>query len=1122
MVLCFSSIAGAQKTGNTCIKSTEGREFWFGFMENRNYQVPQFPYYLQKVHYTEITLISDYQCNVDVYIGKSATPWKSITVYPNTPLSQEIPWQIVEAIGSEIPQDKAIHLVSDNPLNLYALNWCENSSDIAVIFPMESIGKEYFTMCYTPHIDSYFDLFGNEYYRSGRNSEFLVVATEDNTEVIINPSKNTDQGNIANFPFIVHLDKGELYQVQSLNHADLVGQGDLTGSHIQSNKPIAVFSGSLATTVPGEADVDAWDHLYEQMPPLQTWGRKFVTVPLVGRSKDIFRVMASQDNTNVRIGNITKIINKGGFFEFPLSKDEPALIESDHPVLLAQYMISNSVDRPANQTQYTWDGDPFMVLVSPVEQTRERVTFVGYKSNLINTKLYVNVVTRDDAVNQILLDGDPINFQSLPNSGYSFAQVQIQPVSHNLNSLEAGKGFIAYVYGYGGVESYGYGVGFNLNETLDLGGELSASGEKILTHCSGADPLTLDAGNGFKSYEWSTGETTSSIQVTTEGTYSVKVTTYEDCILEDVVRVLISNPIVGLGADRKICSPDVIELDAGSVDQFASFLWSTPDGTLTTQKITASKPGIYSVEATNDFGCIARDTIKIDYFPVPVIDLGPDRKVCYPDVFELDAGSAGQFATYLWNTPEGTSTTSKISVSEPDVYSVEATTVNSCIARDTIRIEYAARPVLDLSKIKTLVCGDFSTTLDVSSDIPGSTIALSCNNPLVTINGFTVSVAPENAGTYPITISASSDNFCETVETIDIGFYSTPTVGFTLQPDECLGKNENEISYVGTGSSLDTYQWDLSEFDNEEVIKNPGATPGPLVFILKSKPQASIGLQVVSQHNCPSEKASLVVRRKPVFSWEADPREGCAPLRVVFSAITGDPVDQLNYTWSFGDVLTQQGREITRDFPDPGQYSVSLNAVSSITGCSESLSEVNHILVNPNPEAGFSFNPGMAYNDQPNVTFLDESRDANRFFWDFGDGKTSDLQNPSHTYETVGIKTVLQTIYNQYNCSDTSSRQVTVAISKIFTPNAFSPNAANPVDREFKLYANGVMEGGYHLKILSRWNDVIFECKNVIKGWDGRLSNGKMAQTGNYIWILEFIDFLGTSHRQTGTVMLFY
>ena len=95
MVLCFSSIAGAQKTGNTCIKSTEGREFWFGFMENRNYQVPQFPYYLQKVHYTEITLISDYQCNVDVYIGKSATPWKSITVYPNTPLSQEIPWQIV-------------------------------------------------------------------------------------------------------------------------------------------------------------------------------------------------------------------------------------------------------------------------------------------------------------------------------------------------------------------------------------------------------------------------------------------------------------------------------------------------------------------------------------------------------------------------------------------------------------------------------------------------------------------------------------------------------------------------------------------------------------------------------------------------------------------------------------------------------------------------------------------------------------------------------------------------------------------------------------------------------------------------------------------------------------------
>jgi hypothetical protein len=97
-----------------------------------------------------------------------------------------------------------------------------------------------------------------------------------------------------------------------------------------------------------------------------------------------------------------------------------------------------------------------------------------------------------------------------------------------------------------------------------------------------------------------------------------------------------------------------------------------------------------------------------------------------------------------------------------------------------------------------------------------------------------------------------------------------------------------------------------------------------------------------------------------------------------------------------------------------------------------------------------------------------------------------------------------------------------VGLSKIYTPNAFSPGAVNPVDREFKLFSNGVVAEGYHLKILSRWNDVVFECHNEIKAWDGKLINGTMAQSGNYIWILEFTDFLGRKHRQMGSVMLVY
>ena len=123
--------------------------------------------------------------------------------------------------------------------------------------------------------------------------------------------------------------------------------------------------------------------------------------------KDTYRIMASEAHTTVRIGNQTPvIIDKGKFYEFMLNSDETSLIESDKPVLLAQYSNSNSVDRPAGVPSSNWDGDPFMIIVSPVSQTREKVAFVAYESAQIR-RYFINVVVRDDASGKISLDGQP-------------------------------------------------------------------------------------------------------------------------------------------------------------------------------------------------------------------------------------------------------------------------------------------------------------------------------------------------------------------------------------------------------------------------------------------------------------------------------------------------------------------------------------------------------------------------------------------------------------------------------------------------------------------------------------------------------------------------------------------
>ncbi|MGC9354873.1 MAG: hypothetical protein ACP5D9_13600, partial [Mariniphaga sp.] len=166
-----------------CRKSTEGTEFWFGFMESRNYQ---------NNHFIEITVTARESTTFQIFIGPDEAPFgETYTLTANIPLQVEIPWKMAEATGSEEIQNKGIHLVAEKPVNVYALNWSQNSADVAVIYPVGSLGTEYFAMCYYPDIDLINPETGN-----GRNSEFLIVATEDGTTVEITPSRVTDK----NFP----------------------------------------------------------------------------------------------------------------------------------------------------------------------------------------------------------------------------------------------------------------------------------------------------------------------------------------------------------------------------------------------------------------------------------------------------------------------------------------------------------------------------------------------------------------------------------------------------------------------------------------------------------------------------------------------------------------------------------------------------------------------------------------------------------------------------------------------------------------------------------------------------------------------------------------------------------
>lgn len=663
-LLYFLPFGADGKEKDPCHYSTEGTDFWFGFMENR-INGPE--------HYIAITVSSRKGAELTLTYGPGETPIGKYTVAANSSEPISIDYNLLEASGSETIENKGIHLVATDSVNVYALNYRTRSSDVAVIYPTESLGKEYFAMCYTPHPTNTIE----------SNTEFLIVATVDNTNVKITPSIDTDKGKKANSTLSVTLNKGQSYQVQSMN-SNIAWQGDLTGSYVVSDQPIAFYSGVKSTAVPYTGQTR--DHLYEQIPPTNTWGREFYIVPLRRRDKDTYRVLAAEDGTIVTIGgqNKTVTLKRGIFYEFELNSSEACLLTASKKVLLAQFCRSQEVDGNNGV------GDPFMIILSPISQKINDVTFEAYESKLIQNIFFINIITLTSEAGNLLLDQTKIadSFKAFPNSKYSYAQVPTTKGTHRLQNPDKDGGFLAYVYGFGdnnNTESYGYGVGFNLNIQLDIGGSFEITND-TLQICHGTE-VKLEAGEYFVNYDWKTGEKTPFIMASKPQWYSVTATTAAGCIKTDSIYIRVNQPEIHLGKDALVCLPGdlVIEAEKG----FKAYRWQ--DGS-TNPTYTVDSTGYYSVTVTNNFGCEATDTLYVKVI-LPTLAFNPDFPVVtisHPDITFINHTEGA--LTYQWDFGDGTTS---VEISPTHHYSnlgkypviLKAVSVNNCTYTYSTEVE---------------------------------------------------------------------------------------------------------------------------------------------------------------------------------------------------------------------------------------------------------------------------------------------------------------------------------------------------------------------------------------------------------------------------------------------------
>jgi len=225
--------------------------------------------------------------------------------------------------------------------------------------------------------------------------------------------------------------------------------------------------------------------------------------------------------------------------------------------------------------------------------------------------------------------------------------------------------------------------------------------------CDRDAPLTLSSPQpAGTQYLWSTGLTTSSINVTRTDTYWLEAT-LGSCKGSDTIMVkVIPTPSVHIGNDSFICEGQPANI--GDVIPGATYLWSTGS---TASSIAVSESGSYWLTADLE-GCKVSDTVMITVTPLPAPDLGTDGDICPEQVIVLDGRDAHYpVSSYRWNTGD---TTSSLPVSTAGTYWVEVTSPYSCKGSDTVTFTYHPLPTVLLGD-DTTVCEETPLVLHVFS-----------------------------------------------------------------------------------------------------------------------------------------------------------------------------------------------------------------------------------------------------------------------------------------------------------------------------------------------------------------------------------------------------------------------
>lgn len=351
---------------------------------------------------------------------------------------------------------------------------------------------------------------------------------------------------------------------------------------------------------------------------------------------------------------------------------------------------------------------------------------------------------------------------------------------------------------------------------------------------------------------------------------------------------------------------------------------------------------------------------------------------------------------------------------------------------------------------------------------------------------------------YETSLKVGTASGCVDSVTDQITLYPTPVAGFQVTPDLLFYPNTTvSLTNTTTLGSWD-FVWDFGD-----ASRNYTRDPGQHIY---NNYGSYIIEMMWSTEMCTGSvtRSIEILPPAPVATFLPD-TSGCPPLLVSFRNNT---LYAETYQWDFDDGAISSQKNPSHSFMESGTYHVKLVA-SGLSG-KDSMEQVVTVL--DQPIAMFETN--ITETGDPKELFIFENTSINgvRYLWDFGDGTTSEEENPTHQFGVTGSYTITLYAWNADDCSDTLTRNSLVTVlegeGNSTFPNAFMWNGSGPTGGAWtpgsvdNTVFHPKIENATALKmmIFSRLGHKIFQTDELYVGWDGYINSSSLAEQGVYIY----------------------